>query len=103
MSNFSVEQLPQIVDYNNETHSLAERAKAYLDLNCSHCHNPTAWEVPTEREFDFRYETPLHQSGISFEEEKIKQALLDEEMPFIGTTILDKEGVTLVVQYLESL
>ena len=103
LNDFQVSQVPQIVDYNDDSSSLSERGRAYLDLNCSHCHNPTAWDAPTEREFDFRYETPLNQTGILFEEDKIKEALLDREMPFIGTTILDQEGVDLIIEYIESL
>ncbi|MDA9774418.1 hypothetical protein N9B82_05625 [Saprospiraceae bacterium] len=103
LNDFEMDQVSEIVDYTDETYSLSERGRAYLELNCAHCHNPTAWAPPTEREFDFRYETALSQSGILFEEDKIKEALLDREMPFIGTTILDQEGVDLVVEYIESL
>lgn len=103
LNKFQVNQITKIVDYKDENSTLSERARAYLDLNCSHCHNPNAWEVPTEREFDFRYETPLDQTGISFEEDKIKDALLDREMPLIGTTVLDKEGIGLVIEYIESI
>ena len=100
---FDVNQVSQIVDYNNPSASLSERGRAYLDLNCSHCHNPSGWDYATERQFDFRYETPFAQTGIEFEKEKITDALLDGEMPFIGTTLLDQEGVDLVIQYIESL
>ncbi|MDF1697929.1 MAG: hypothetical protein P1U56_18930 [Saprospiraceae bacterium] len=103
MDDFQVSLISNIVDYNDETNTLAERGRAYLDLNCSHCHNPTAWEVVTERDFDFRYETPENQTGILFEKDKIKEALLDSEMPFIGTTTLDLEGLDLVIEYIDSL
>lgn len=103
LSNFPVSQVPQMVNYNDLNAALSERGRAYLAMNCAHCHNPTAWEATTEREFDFRYETPLGQTGIMFEEGKIMDALLDREMPFIGTTILDQEGVDLIIEYLESL
>ncbi|MEM7658472.1 MAG: hypothetical protein AAF399_20255 [Bacteroidota bacterium] len=96
-------QIPQIVDYQDPNASLAERGRAYLDMNCAHCHNPNGWDYATERQFDFRYETAVAQSGILFEQEKITDALLDGEMPFIGTTLLDEEGVNLVIEYLESL
>ena len=72
-------------------------------MNCAHCHNPSGWDYATEREFDFRYEIPLSQTGILFEQEKITDALLEGEMPFIGTTVMDQEGIDLVIEYLESL
>lgn len=103
LSHFPLDQVPQIVNYNSLDATLADRGRAYLAMNCAHCHNPSAWEAPTEREFDFRYETPLDQTGIKFEEDKIIKALSDREMPLIGTTILDQKGVNLVIEYLESL
>ncbi|MEM6800177.1 MAG: hypothetical protein AAF696_02170 [Bacteroidota bacterium] len=103
LNEFEVSQVSKIVDYYDSRISLAERARAYLDMNCSHCHNPTGWEGATERQFDFRFETSLAESGILFEEEKISRALLDQEMPFIGTTLLDQDGVNLVIEYIESI
>ena len=103
LNDFDVGQVSQIVDYNDAGASLSDRGRAYLDLNCSHCHNPGGWDYATERQFDFRYETPFEETGIRFEEEKITNALLDGEMPFIGTTLLDQDGLNLVIQYIESL
>jgi uncharacterized repeat protein (TIGR03806 family) len=103
LNDFDVSQVSQMVDYNDARFSLAERGRAYLDINCAHCHNPSGWDYATERQFDFRYETPLAQSGILFEEDKIVNALMDRVMPFIGTTMLDEEGVSLIKEYIESL
>lgn len=33
-----IENHPSMVDYSNESLPLADRAKAYLDINCAHCH-----------------------------------------------------------------
>jgi uncharacterized repeat protein (TIGR03806 family) len=103
LDDFDISQVSQIVNYNNASISLSERGRAYLDMNCAHCHNPAGWDKANQRQFDFRYETPIEQTGILFEEEKIINALLEREMPFIGTTILDQEGVNLVIDYIESL
>ena len=100
---FPLSQVDQIIDYSDPSYTLADRSRAYLDLNCAHCHNPYAWEKPTERQFDFRYETPFDETGINREEDRITDALLEMEMPFIGVTLLDQEGVNLLVDYLESL
>ena len=103
LNNFSVNQIGEMVNYDDLNTSLAERGRAYLAMNCAHCHNPDSWERSAEREFDFRYETPLNEAGILYEEEKIKRALQDREMPLIGTTMLDEEGVNLIIEYLDNL
>jgi len=103
LNNFPVSEIGQIVDYDDASSTLENRGRAYLAMNCAHCHNPNSWERAAEREFDFRYETPLEKAGILFEEDKIIRALEDQEMPLIGTTMLDEEGVNLVIQYIENL
>jgi len=103
LGDFSINQFSKMVDYKDFSFSLEERARAYLAMNCAHCHNPNSWERAAEREFDFRYTTPLDQAGILFEEDKIKRALEDREMPLIGTTLLDEEGVNLIIEFLDNL
>jgi len=103
LDNFNINAVPQIVDYNDVSVSLTNRTRAYLDLNCAHCHNPNAWEESAMEDLDFRYETPLNQTGILQEADEIEELVVDGEMPFIGTTLLDEEGVNLIVQYIESL
>lgn len=103
LNNFQVSQVSQIVDYKDLNVPLAERARAYLAMNCAHCHNPNAWTESAERDFDFRYETPLDQTGILYEKDKITEALAEGIMPFIGTTIIDQEGVNLIIEFVESL
>lgn len=103
LNNFSVNLVSQIVDYNDASVSVENRARAYMDLNCSHCHNPTAWEASADVDLDFSYKTSLNNTGILQEVDRIESLITQGEMPLIGTTILDEEGVNLIVQYLESL
>lgn len=43
--------------------TLEEQARAYLDANCAHCHQPTGW-APPEVGLDFRYRTALEETGL---------------------------------------
>ncbi len=103
LTEFSIDLVAQMVDYNDVNASLEERGRAYLAMNCAHCHNPNAWDIPAGRDFDFRHQTAFENTGISDGKDKILRNVINQEMPFIGTTILDKEGVDLLTKYIESL
>ena len=92
-----------MVDYNDLNASLSARGRAYLEMNCAHCHNPNAWDIPAEKDFDFSHEIPLEQTGIQNGKDKISRNVINQEMPFIGTTMMDEEGIDLLIEYLNSL
>ncbi len=103
LNQFDVNQVSTMVNYNNPNASLESRARAYMHINCSHCHNPTAWEEPANQDLDLRYEVALNQTGILQEADDINEFITSGEMPFLGTTILDEEGVNLVIDYINTL
>jgi uncharacterized repeat protein (TIGR03806 family) len=45
---------------DNPSRSLQDRARSYLDANCSHCHRPGG----TVANFDARYDTPLAEQAL---------------------------------------
>lgn len=92
-----------IIDSEDTSHNLERRARAYLDANCAHCHNPDAWEEAAEERLDFRYETPFADTNISRNQDEIARLLSDGEMPYVGTTVLHEEGLDLILAYLDSL
>ncbi len=100
---FSAEQAPRMVDFNDLGSPIEERGRAYLAMNCAHCHNPTAWNVPADRDFDFRFATSLEGSGVEPGRFKIIENMANQKMPFIGTTLLDEEGLALILEYIQSL
>ncbi|MDG1331581.1 MAG: hypothetical protein P8P74_04580 [Crocinitomicaceae bacterium] len=96
-------QEAQIPDYKDVSVALADRGRAYLDMNCAHCHNPSGWDIPAGKDFDFRYEPAFDQTGIESGKDRILTLVQDGEMPFIGVTLSDEIGIALLAEYLQSL
>jgi len=92
-----------VPSYEDARKPLAQRARAYLDINCAHCHNPSAWSDASRRPLDFRYTTAFGATGLADEKNQIARLLRNGEMPYLGTTLLHDEGIQLVLEYLDSL
>ena len=103
LNEFVLQNMPTIVDYKDINIPLDQRGRAYLAMNCAHCHNPDGWNRSSERRFDFSFETPLSQTGILYKKEKISRTMANGRMPFKGTTMLDEEGLELIQEYLRGL
>jgi len=100
----SNEQVAPITNYRDELQPIENRARAYLDINCAHCHNPNGIAYYTQ--LDLRDETPLNQTEIWLKQGKIatRMSMLGElHMPKVGTTIIHDEGLQLVVDYIKNL
>ncbi|WP_299125251.1 fibronectin type III domain-containing protein [uncultured Winogradskyella sp.] len=93
-------------NWEDDTFSLEERARAYLAVNCASCHIPGG-QCENESTLDFAYETLLENSDIVERKESIRFRVSDYNdgisMPFIGTSILHTEGVQLINDYLDTL
>ncbi|MDD7885071.1 hypothetical protein [Flavivirga sp. 57AJ16] len=100
----STDYTPSIVDHKNDSVLIAKRARAYLDINCAHCHNPNGIAYLTM--LDLREETSIYKTGILLKQGKIvmRMSTLGElHMPKIGTTIIHDEGLQLILDYIENL
>ena len=49
-------EFPKLIDPFDETHSIEQRARAYLDANCSNCHRPGS---SGRTDLDLRFDIPL--------------------------------------------
>lgn len=92
-----------IVDFTDTSRGLEERARAYLDTNCAHCHSPGAWRASERVDLDLRYRSTLGESGILAARDELERVLSEGRMPYVGTTVIDDDGVALVLEYLERL
>ena len=90
-----------VPDYNDLTVDIGLRGRAYLDINCAHCHNPTGYASSARVHFD--YGLPLEQTGIAAFKSDIIYNMQTKRMPQIGTTIVHTEGLALITQYVNSL
>lgn len=95
-----------IPNWDDESYTLEERARAYMDINCAHCHIPGGF-CEDESTLNLAYETPLEESNIverSFSiDYRVSTDIEGIGMPLIGTTMLHTEGVQLIQDYLSSL
>jgi uncharacterized repeat protein (TIGR03806 family) len=115
-------ELPRLAAHTDTTRSLEDRARSYLDANCSQCHRPGG----TVAYFDARYDTPLEQqqliNGAVLLDEGIDHPRViapndiwrsiafmradtngDLRMPPIARETIDHAGVALLQQWIESL
>lgn len=114
--------LPALARSDDLGRSLSDRARSYLDVNCSQCHRPGG----TVAGFDARFETPLERqrlvNGPVLIDEGIDHArivaphdpwrsilylrintLEDFRMPPLARNVIDQSGVKLLSQWIESL
>ncbi|HCX56918.1 MULTISPECIES: hypothetical protein [Sphingobacterium] len=100
----SFKSFTNLPSYDDLAQSTASRARAYLEINCAHCHNPKGTAYMTM--LDLRYESPMHETGIWLKQAKIigRMSTLGEmHMPQKGTTVLHDEGILLIKTYLKTL
>ena len=100
----TVSVLPDWTDTTNYT--LEERTRAYLDINCAHCHIEGGY-CELQSSLRLGYETSFDDSSIFSQRFQISARIANVipgfSMPFIGTTIIHDEGVALIEEYLDTL
>lgn len=94
-------------DWTDEvSHSIFERGRAYLDVNCAHCHQPGG-SVPATYNIDFRYETPFDDTNIYANRGEIEARFESTapiyRMPQLGRTVVHQEALQMLREYLEAI
>lgn len=90
-----------VPDYHDTTLPLDERARAYLDINCAHCHS--AQGSSPDLNMFYSYALPFEDTKIMEHKEAILSNMVEGSMPQIGTSVIDEEGAALIEAYINSL
>jgi uncharacterized repeat protein (TIGR03806 family) len=88
-------------DSKDLSETVEKRARAYLDVNCAHCHNHNGFAA--ESNLFLGYELPYDETKIAGKKSNIINILSSGDMPKLGTTLLDEEGLALIKNYIENL
>lgn len=121
------EQAPQIAAWDDPSATLEARARAYLDANCAHCHNPAGMASTSGLYLGVEETRPVHlgvgkapvaagrgSGGLAVSiapghpERSIMVYRMGSDdpgvmMPELGRTLVHAEGLALVADYIESL
>lgn len=119
--------VPAVAHWEDASAPLADRARAYLDANCSHCHNPAGlasnsgldlrWEQsdPVKRGFgkrpvaagrgsaDLEFDVVSGAPDRSIMVHRMASREPGIMMPELGRALVHKEGVDLIREYVASL
>ena len=95
------EKIGRLPNYKDVGAPVESRARAYFEMNCAHCHNESG--IAAGRRLFLSFESSFDSSNIFSHKEKIWSKMKSGEMPKIGTTMIDADGLALIKQYLETL
>ncbi|PHN01608.1 hypothetical protein [Flavilitoribacter nigricans] len=104
-------EIPALPNSKDPNVSLELRARAYLEVNCAHCHTDDGFCAgPFNPSLRLSYATPFadtqlddYGSSINYVMDPQRFEEVGFKMPMIGTTVPDDAGINLVKAYIESL
>jgi len=101
-------QIAILPNWEDDMNTLENRARAYMDVNCAHCHQPGGFNGnPVVETIDFRFETAFSNTNIDDKKmeivERINSGFPNFTMPFTGTTVPHDEGISLIEDYIDTL
>jgi uncharacterized repeat protein (TIGR03806 family) len=123
----SADEIPRAAVWDDDAASLENRARAYLDINCGHCHNPVGaadtsglfLDASTEIGMSFGVcKTPVAAGGgtggrlVDIVPGKPEESILvyrmettdpGAMMPELGRSLPHAEGLDVIIQWIESL
>lgn len=124
ITNGNVNTYPAVAAKNDNTATLEERARTYLDVNCASCHNPNVENIAM---FDARFTTALENQNIVYGDIIYDEGLNDPKviipqdvansmahfrmnstqtgiaMPPLAKDVVDTDGVQLIEAWINSI
>ena len=124
ITNGNVDTYSAVAAKDDLSASIEDRARSYIDVNCSSCHNPTVDNIAM---FDARYTTPIENQNIIYGDVAYDQGLSDPKviipqdvtnsmahfrmnttqsgvkMPPLAKDVVDTEGILLIEDWINSL
>ncbi|WP_193210930.1 LamG-like jellyroll fold domain-containing protein [Luteolibacter marinus] len=117
-----IPSLEKLSDHDDTSATLQQRARSYLDANCSYCHRPGG----VQAFWDARYETPFPDQGIYYGPvadnlgnpdgrvvvpQSLANSILhhrvskvgENQMPPLAKNKVDEDGVAMLTAWIESL
>ncbi len=105
LENVTPTAITVLPEWTNTNNDILNRGRAYIDINCAHCHNPGG--SVTNFGLDFRFETPFSETGIYANRGEIESRTQSNiptfRMPQLGRTIIHEEAVTMLLEYLDAI
>ncbi|SHL16274.1 hypothetical protein SAMN05444266_102265 [Chitinophaga jiangningensis] len=90
-------KISPLPDWQDTTYSIENRARAYLDVNCAHCHHSNG--VCNKSDLRLAYDAYLDTKY----KKNILKFMQNGKMPLLGTHMIHKEGVALIAKYIATL
>ena len=99
MAEVNPQQFSTLPAWQNEKYTIRERVRAYLDMNCAHCHSDQG--SCARSAVRFAWEIPLADTRITAKNKRIVHLMAKGNMPRTGTTIVDTAALALIKQYFQ--
>jgi uncharacterized repeat protein (TIGR03806 family) len=99
MNAVNPDRFSKLPAWQNDAYSVSERVRAYLDVNCAHCHSSTG--SCARSDVRFAWEIPMEDTRITAKKDRIISLMEKGRMPRIGTTVVDEKALALIKKYLQ--
>ena len=99
MNAVNPDRFSKLPAWQNDAYSISERVRAYLDVNCAHCHSSTG--SCARSDVRFAWEIPMEDTRITSKKDQIVSLMEKGRMPRIGTTVVDEKALALIKKYLQ--